>query len=118
MELQKWMCYGDALNVTENTGIRLQNAKWKMIRVHTARAGKDSFFLISRLAQRLKNTAKACYNERNETFKIDENVHFEKAMHETKKTQTVYSFSGVFSEKVHIFPELKRAADAPEIALL
>ena len=29
---KKWMCYGDALNVTENTGIRLQNEKWEMIR--------------------------------------------------------------------------------------
>lgn len=41
---KKWMCYGDALNVTENTGIRLQNEKWEMIPAHTARAGKDSFF--------------------------------------------------------------------------
>ena len=37
------MRYGDALNVTENTGIRLQNAKWEMIRAHTARAEKIHF---------------------------------------------------------------------------
>ena len=42
-KLQKWMRYGDALNVTENTGIRLQNAKWEMIRAHTARDEKIHF---------------------------------------------------------------------------